>query len=420
MRVALRSAKDPWDVVSPWRTYRKNLFRHNVGNLVFGHAAHRALMTSRTIVASNRFEVSEAEADRLNAEADVFVVPLANAFRPSFADALASLTSMIERLTIPVVVLGVAAQGTVNYDATRLHRIDGVVKRFVGAVLERSATIGVRGEFTADYLKSLGFSSVDVIGCPAMYLWGERLNVRRRLDSLTPDAKISIGVSPYVKAMGPVLTHHLEHYPDLTYLPQDRGTLGVLLGGRAIEKAAFPADAPVHLSHPAFVQDKVRFFVDPMPWLDHLRGRDFYFGTRIHGSMVALLAGTPAMVLAHDSRTRELAEFHRVPFRRITGLAPGADAADFYAELDLDAMDRAHPGNLASYIAFLERNGLPHVWQSGETTEEFDRRVAEARFPDPVRAPRAARRAAQRVARRATGLATWPRRRSAQETVPRA
>jgi hypothetical protein len=401
MRIALRSAKNPWDVVGPLTTYRRNTFRNNSGNMVFGQSVHRALTTSQTEVESNRFVVSTAEADRLNAEADVFVVPLANAFRPSFADALERLTEMIERLKIPVVVVGVAAQGTIEYDAARLRRLRPAVKRFAAAVLDRSATIGVRGEFTGDYLNGLGFSAVDVIGCPATYMWGGELDVTRKVNELTPAARLSMGVSPYLKAMGPVLTHQLRRYDDLTYVAQDRDTLGALLAGRRVNDPRFGADAPVRLTHPAFVQDKVRFFLDPTPWLAHMRERDYYLGSRIHGSIVSVLAGTPATVLAHDSRTRELAEFHRIPYRRLDRIEPSTDAAELYDDLDLDPMNQAHPGNFANYLAFLARNNLPHVWAPGESPAPFDRRVADAALPAGIRAPRGVRRVVQQIGRHA-------------------
>ncbi|AGS69543.1 hypothetical protein [Streptomyces collinus] len=64
-----------------------------------------------------------AAAARINAEFDAFVVPLANAFRPSFENALKRLTRLITRLRIPVVVLGVGAQTGVSHDPARLRQI---------------------------------------------------------------------------------------------------------------------------------------------------------------------------------------------------------------------------------------------------------------------------------------------------------
>ena len=54
--------------------------------------------------------------ERANSEFDVFVVPMANAFRADFVDSLDRLTDFIERLTIPVVVVGVGAQSSTGYD----------------------------------------------------------------------------------------------------------------------------------------------------------------------------------------------------------------------------------------------------------------------------------------------------------------
>ncbi len=70
---------------------------------------------------------------------------------------------------------------------------------------------------------------------------------------------------------------------------------------------------PVTLEHPLIRQNRVRFFLDPKAWFAHLANYDFSFGTRIHGNIAALLAGTPALLLAHDSRTLELAHYSRDP-----------------------------------------------------------------------------------------------------------
>jgi Polysaccharide pyruvyl transferase len=397
--VVLRSAKDPWDVLTPGQNLRRNRFGSNTGNLVFAHAAHRALSAHGVKVSSNRFAISATEANRINDAADVFVVPLANAFRLSFRDTLVRLTEMIEQLTVPVVVLGVGAQGTFEGDTSRLASIDAEVKRFVGAVLDRSPSIGVRGEVTYDYLRRLGFSDVDVIGCPAMYMWGADLAVRPPTQRLRRRAKVSLGVSPYVAQIGPILTANLERYPDQTYLPQDIATLRLLLRGSSPVEDLYGPDLPVRLSHPLFAEDKVRFFVDVPPWLEHLSDRDFYVGTRIHGTIAALLAGTPAFLLAHDSRTRELADYHCIPYRGIRDVAPDVDFAELYEATDLTEMVRAHPARLASFVSFLERNGLEHVFGPGGTAAAFDRRVAAADFPQAVRAPSPIRVRANRLSR---------------------
>ncbi|MGI9610411.1 MAG: polysaccharide pyruvyl transferase family protein, partial [Acidimicrobiia bacterium] len=297
-RIMMRAGKSPFDVVSPEETYKRRVLGGNLGNLLFTHAAHRALETDDADVVAGGLAWRSHHASRINADFDAFVVPLANAFRLGFEKELVHLTKLISKLTAPVVVLGVGAQATRDYDTSRLQPIEASVKAFVGAVLDRSATIGVRGELTFDYLTGLGFKDVEVIGCPSLFLNGDRLHVQRKAPELEANAKVAINISPYRKRMGKVLSRHLERYPNLTYVAQDRATLRRLLHGDRLyeRREADQNDVPVHTSHPIFRAGKVRTFVDAGPWLDYLATRDFCFGTRIHGNMAATVAGTPSFV----------------------------------------------------------------------------------------------------------------------------
>ena len=76
------------------------------------------------------------------------MVPLANAFRPSFQASLDRLSTLIEQLTTPEWP-GVGAQVGTDYNTDELRPLESSVRRFVTAVLDRSASIGVRGELTA-------------------------------------------------------------------------------------------------------------------------------------------------------------------------------------------------------------------------------------------------------------------------------
>ncbi|MGW5370708.1 polysaccharide pyruvyl transferase family protein [Streptomyces sp. NPDC004009] len=97
---------------------------------------------------------------------------MANAFKSKFIPHMHILADLIGKLRVSVVVFGVGAQAKLDYDTAFLKPVDEAVKRFVGVVLDRSASIGVRGEFTQRYLGELGFRDVDVIGCPSVYFRG--------------------------------------------------------------------------------------------------------------------------------------------------------------------------------------------------------------------------------------------------------
>lgn len=412
-QILVRARKDPFDVVSAEDTLVRDTIADNAGNLIFSTATRRILGTADTTISADGFRIQPARADRINERFDSYVIPLANAFRLSYEPNLIRLTQLIRRLRIPVVILGVGAQSNVRYELERLRPIERSVKAFVSAVLDRSPSIGVRGELTNDYLRGLGFRDVEVIGCPSMFMYGADLRIDKRRSSLGQDARVAINVSPYVKAMGPVVTRHVERYPNLTYIPQDLDTLAMLLWGDAGSDVASDDPRPIHLAHPLFRDDKVRFFVDPTPWIDFLRGMDFSFGTRIHGNIAALIAGTPAVVLAHDSRTLELARYFEIPHRLMRDVGPDVDAAELYEAADFGPLNDGHAARLATFTAFLDRHGLDHIFRSAEPDPSFDELVAATGWPAAVTvasrvAPHGLRGRARRVVRRIRRLRRVP------------
>jgi len=404
----LRARKDAFDVVTPEDSLVRNTIADNSGNLIFSVAAQRILATATTEVTVDGFVIDPGEADRINERYDAYVIPLANAFRPSYEPTLHRLTALIRRLRIPVVILGVGAQADIGYRTDRLRPIEPAVRAFVGAVLDRAPSIGVRGELTQSYLEGLGFRDVEVIGCPSLFIDGPDLRVDKPGPALAPDARVAINVSPYVTAMGPIVRHHVERYPNLRYIPQDIDTLELLLWGGVNEDVPASEPRPIHPAHPLFVDDQARFFVDPWPWLTYLRTVDFSFGTRIHGNIAALMAGTPAVVLAHDSRTLELARYFAIPHRRIGDVPGDIDAADLYAEADFSAFNDGHRERFATFAVFLARHGLEHAFADGETAPTFATRASATPYPPAV--TRASRQAPSGVLGRVRRLRRRARR----------
>ncbi|GAB3686199.1 polysaccharide pyruvyl transferase family protein [Angustibacter aerolatus] len=410
MRLLIRSGKDPTTVLTAAQTLRRDTIGTNAGNLVFGEAVHRSLSVPRAELESTRWKVDPDDAPRINETYDAFVLPLANAFRPTFHRQLDRLSDLVERLTIPVVVVGVGAQAPISGRLQRLAPLETSVRRFVSAVLDRSATIGVRGEVTEGYLRRLGFSDVEVIGCPSMFQAGDRLAVRTPPQRVDRRTKVALTLSPYVRAMEPALQVLLERHPRTVYVPQELKMLRLMLQGPAADGPSTDDSFPVHHEHPLFTSNRMRFFVDPTTWRRFLAARDVTVGTRIHGTITSLQAGTPALLVAHDSRTLELADYHQIPYLTLEALAalgPEPDLVDRARDVDLGGLHAGHPDRLARYAAFLERNGLPHVFtpETAAGAEAFDRRLAATSFPRGVPShPPAVRVLARGVRRRLKAL----------------
>jgi hypothetical protein len=77
---------------------------------------------------------------------------------------------------------------------------------------------------------------------------------------------------------------------------------------------------------------QLTFFTSVDQWLTHSRSHNICFGHRVHGSMVALQAGTPSLLFVHDSRTSGLADAMELPY------------------LKFDAAISASPCKLISYL----------------------------------------------------------------------
>lgn len=386
MRVLIRAGKAPHELVSAETAlaYGSNgVFGANVGNLLFSDSVYRALNVPGAQVVADSFQVERTDraaevAAKIDAEFDAYVLPLANAFRPGFVRGLGRLSAVIERLHVPVVVVGVGMQRRLDEGREVLdEETDQAATRFLRAVLERSAVVGLRGEETADYLAGLGFAGpqVQVIGCPSVYDVGPDFRVAAPGEPLTPESRIAVHVTPTVAGMGRVLLEVTGDYRNAVFIPQQYEQLALLLWGEPVPgrqsstRVAF--GVPVDTAHPLYRDDRIRFPLSSVVWRRFLATQRFAFGNRVHGTIAALTAGIPGLLLSHDYRTRELARYHQIPYREVAHGTSGVDVAELYGSTDVEPFNRALPENFRRYTDFLDANGLEHIHQPGKANPGY-------------------------------------------------
>ena len=227
---------------------RDNTIGSNSGNMIFQASVMRALMKKDTridFINTRNEGFRDHEIDRLKNQYDYFVIPLANAFRSGFLTELTNLRRMVERLDLPCIVIGVGCQANLSGKFSTKPEVDEQAKLFVSSVLEHSATIGIRGEYTAKYLKNLGFSEgrhFEIIGCPSMFMFGEDLPSPRPHD-LTPRSRINFNR----KLALPAAAHHLierllQPFEDYWFVPQNYDDFKLLYAGKPLDKITVLTD----------------------------------------------------------------------------------------------------------------------------------------------------------------------------------
>lgn len=335
----------------------------NTGNLLFTNAIWCQIGGEKT-----RLHYS-FDPEKANAELDGIVIPAANWINPNsdFAD----LASVLEKLKIPVVVIGLGAQSSDEGDNIA---IKGGTRRFLQAVFERSATVSVRGEFTKSVLAKLGYERVCVTGCPSLYiafrddklekrgefdlsrclLHATRYSVSHAVSVREPSADRAIFRLAYSKSIDLLFQSELEELALLfDYNEPDLFNDRIKLLMRELYDVEDWEEAR------RFILEHGRAYIDVNDWSDGIAGYQFLYGTRLHGTIMALNSGVPATLLHHDSRTKEIADFASIPSidAKIAEISEiGVQKA--YEEADLSGYLSKRAENQEKYAAFLRENNI--------------------------------------------------------------
>lgn len=333
----------------------------NTGNIFFMRAVEKQL----SFQTMGRGQLSSPQ--RVGENFDAIVIPAANWLKGE-NQFLGTLADRIERSGLPCIVIGLGAQASSDDEPIILNEGS---KRFLRIVSERSHSVGVRGEFTAEVVASAGVSNVTVTGCPS-YFWS--LSRRRTLNSpRRADFSISVNASRNRRVTDELGEAKLRVERDL-YLEafrrknsfvaiQTEQTEGQLALGEDLE-ACDPRDRD-RLQN--FLGDAIdinayrnrfRVYGDVDRWLHDLAAVDLVIGTRLHGCLLGLAAGTPSILVTIDSRTREIARLFGLPHYPATSDRLYLGLEDLYRSTDFSGVLRNYPQRYDIYRQFLINNGL--------------------------------------------------------------
>ncbi|SPT84956.1 Polysaccharide pyruvyl transferase [Niallia circulans] len=387
-KILIRAGMSPLEPFDAAKMIMDNTFGGNIGNLIYQYSVFRTLMTKDTIITPDYYTYGPDRADEINENYDCYIIPLADAFRNEFIPSLRRYTKLINKLKIPVVVIGVGLRAPFEPKLNEGFPFDKDVKNFVKAVLKKSSIIGVRGEITAKYLTRLGFrEGIDhvVIGCPSMYTFGRELSIRNT--RVTKESKICVNSSRRSqKKVLDFIARGMAEYPNHYFIPQWLKELKLTyLGAPSI--AEISKKYPIKMSDPVYMNNRVRFFLNVPTWLEFMKDADLSFGARLHGNIAATIAGTPSLIIPKDARMRELAEYHQLTNLMANKITGKTSLLEIIEKSDFQSPVKVQGRNFDHFIDFLNKNQLEHIYINTVTpsTVPLDQKLADIQLQPPVK-----------------------------------
>jgi hypothetical protein len=343
----------------------------NTGNLFIGHGLFHGLDCAQKTYHPGFGQVPP---ERLHEHYDQVFIPASN-FVANSVD-LASQYEYFARSRVPLFCFGLGSQ---LLPGEQVALKPGTLA-FLRLLSERSGSIGVRGSFTASVLWDLGIRNLSVVGCPSFLALGPEARARLARGQPSLD-KVGLNFSNNVRrhstaAAGMRAGENALFQRMLTenafYILQNEAPEMALLDAMAKPDPAAAAAAVQRIAElfeisgsrddvRAFLERRIRVFFSAEDWIGCMATMTASVGTRFHGNVAALLAGTPALFLEHDMRTRELCEVLRVPSLALDRAVPAEEILERLLAADYAPFLRQFPRLQMEWRLFLARNGLEAV-----------------------------------------------------------
>lgn len=288
----------------------------------------------------------------------------------------------LEKTDAPVAAVGLGAQSP-ELDPSFLDDIPAA-RRFVQVLDERSASISVRGYFSAAVLERLGARNLRITGCPSMFyaLSPPRISLPPGLDSSDRAFGVSLHTGlhrgRFCRNAGATMRKHdraisfaLESASRVSLFEQ--GVLREFVVGdrsRPLHERLAAAEAILerfprqHRVQPTDLVENLVSVRSVEDWLEKARSLDAMIGFRFHGNMVALTQGVPCFYFLYDSRISEFCTVYRLPHLDVE--EPWVSPVEKIQEHDWDGTTRAIGDCFRELTAFYEENGIEHVLSAPE------------------------------------------------------
>lgn len=342
---------------------------HNIGD-AFVFDSSLKLLDFVRLDSMNIRNPTDADIERYNTQYDYAFLRGSNYLHPAMD--WENAPAVLARLRIPVVAFGIGAQAPSKGPLV----LNEATRRVLALITERSASLGVRGSYTADVLWSLGIRNARIIGCPTVF----RNNDPTLSIDLPPIGSVRDVAFTLRREVDVTYAKDLNRYLDLqrdTILNlASRFKLDILAQGEIEEKNVLWGDpdqrgrAVAKLRAENWLRgpddplerlyDTSLFYADSVAEFEQkVRSKNLVLGYRLHGNLLALSNRVPSVYFTYDSRTAEFAETLQIPSFDV--FSPRTfRLEDYWDQALFNRFNRSYCQRYRDMRLFLDENGVSH------------------------------------------------------------
>jgi hypothetical protein len=357
----------------------------NTGNFAFVFALHQLLSPHVDVVS---WDVDPAI---VKENYDAVVFACANQLGPHTD--LGWLADRLIAMDRPIIAIGLGAQ---TLDTSKPIEVTDGTRRWLDVIADHAPSaapnIGVRGAFTLSQVERLGHrTKAAIVGCPSNFI-NASPSLGRSIAQKLAAGNIDRIAVPAGLHLWPGLQRIEEQLADLV-----ESCSGLYVAQSELDMIRLARDEPQAVAPD--VLDKIRLyvrpkltiaeftrwmrrygttFIDAASWIDAMRKFDFVVGPRFHGVMLAIQAGVPGGVIAHDSRTFELCQTMGIPVRQHNELQENFSIQDLKSmfPFDADAYDQRRAALAQTMGEMFLHAGIAGNWRQFQVVQ--NRRAAAA------------------------------------------
>ncbi len=344
---------------------------HNIGD-AFVFDSSLKLLNFEALEELPITSIDDAQIDRFNAEFDYVFLRGSNYVHAEMDWSRAA--EVLRRLKLPVLAFGIGAQAPVSGKLELSEDSKTVLK----LISDSTASVGVRGTYSAQVMHELGIKNARIIGCPTAFR-NNRPDLAIRLPALDSVSQVGVTLRREVsKHYAKDIKRYLTFHRDLVKAMADRFEVTLMSQGEVEEKKlalgtpeqkqegmaalrengwamAWYLDEQME----ALYRDRM-FYSDVVAGYEQLvRKLDLVLGYRLHGNLMALANGTPSIYFTYDSRTVEFAETFQIPSVDVFGDKPFR-LEEYWNQALFDRFNAAYARTYGAMSAFLSENKVDH------------------------------------------------------------